>query len=188
MGAAVCLAQPATISGQVSPSLTVPRGQKITRALVMFYDTAHETPDQLHVSALGTATWIDEKMVAGDVVAVATPADPPRVWLGFTSDKRALHDAVDSVDRFVTTRAPTPPPSTTASNVTVLRAMTSICHSLGAVRATRILMFFSTGLPGTGADAGFDRRDTERECIAAGVSITRIDPASLKVRGGGSER
>jgi hypothetical protein len=151
--------------------LSVPE-KTATRAIVAFYDLNDLTHDQLHRAIGALATWIDTKMEAGDVLAIATAGEPVSVVADFTHDRSRLHATLESFDASAAV-AP-------ADGVTTFRTMTAICNDLARGRPKRVLMFISAGLePATGLGAA---RDAERTCFGADVSITRVDPHQLTVR------
>ena len=160
--------------------LTIPKSVHATRALIAFYDLHDLTRDQLHLSIAATGTWIDEKMLTTDVMAVVTGTPPNAtarstfaIQQDFTTDKTTLHAALTTLDAETLALPPPDPPA-------VFKTMAALCDELSGRLQSRVLFFFSAGLSPT--TARLEAREAESSCRDAVVSLSRVDPHQLTIR------
>jgi VWFA-related protein len=167
------------------------------RLVVLLFDTNGMEPEQLERSVASARTYVDARMTASDMVAVATVASGLQVLQDFTSDRSALRRALDRAggtsDAADTAADPT---SDAASDTDAfapdsseldlfnidrrLRAIEDIAKALAPVIQKKSIIYFSSGVSGAGADNQVELRAAIDRAVKANLSVYPVDARGLE--------
>jgi len=161
--------------------LTAPDGAG--RLMVLLFDTTALPQDLLDNAVTSSLAFVDKDMVAPDTVAVVTISTRLNVVSDFTSDRDALHDALSS-SRLQSNvpngaAALTASADATAPSEVRLRALTTLCRTLGPLTQRKAVMYFSGGIAATGGDNQTELNAATNACRRANVLIYPVDVRGL---------
>ena len=172
------------------------------RLVVLLFDSSGMEPDQLQRALDSAHDYLDERMTAADLVAVATIGSAGlEVGQDFTADKDAIRRALSKiagVDDGTTADAPTseaaaaddavPADSFTPDTSELdlfnidrrLRAIEDLSKALTPIIQKKSVLYFSNGLSGLGADNQVELRAAIDKAVKANLSIYPVDTRGLE--------
>jgi VWFA-related protein len=167
------------------------------RLVVLLFDTNGMEPEQLERSVASARTYVDTRMTASDMVAVATIASGLQVLQDFTSDRSALKRALDRAsgtsDAGDTAADPTSDAASDADAFAPdtseldlfnidrrLRAIEDLSKALAPVIQKKSVIYFSSGVAGAGADNQVELRAAIDRAVKANLSVYPVDSRGLE--------
>jgi VWFA-related protein len=166
------------------------------RLVVLLFDTNGMEPDQLQRSVQSAGTYVDDRMTASDLVAVASIGTGLQVLQDFTSDRTALKRALDRAgggsDAGDTGADPTSDAASDADAFAAdtseldlfnidqrLRAIEDLSKALAPVVQKKSVIYFSSGMSGVGADNQVELRAAIDRAVKANLSVYPVDARGL---------
>ncbi len=169
------------------------------RLVVMFFDLTSMQPDDIDRAVEAGKKFVDQQMTAADIVGIVSLASSLQVSQDFTSDKAQL-------DKVLTALSPTSgagfedgstgdtedTPDTgqgfTADDSEYnifntdrrLEALQNVAESLGQIEQKKSIIYFSSGLNGTGAENQAQLRNAVNRAIRSNVAIYPMDMRGLQ--------
>jgi VWFA-related protein len=167
------------------------------RLVVLLFDTNGMEPEQLERSVASARTYVDTRMTASDMVAVASIASGLQVLQDFTSDRSALKRALDRAsgtsDAADTAADPTSDAASDADAFAPdtseldlfnidrrLRAIEDLSKALAPVTQKKSVIYFSSGVAGAGADNQVELRAAIDRAVKANLSVYPVDSRGLE--------
>jgi len=182
--------------------------------ITLVFDTSSMELDDLQHALEQAAQWVDSKMDAADLVAVAAIGSSLRVVTDFTASKDRVRGAltalstsgnpafaaVDTSTASTDVAAQTATDDTTAvdasaqeldtfNNDVRLRALKTLAEALQPLRQKKAILYFSAGLQRSGTDNQVELRAAVNAALRANAAIYSVDVRGLQaVVPGGSAR
>ncbi len=167
------------------------------RLVVLLFDTNGMEPEQLERSVASARTYVDTRMTASDMVAVASIASGLQVLQDFTSDRSALKRALDRASGTSDAGdAAADPTSDAGSDADAfapdtseldlfnidrrLRAIEDLSKALAPVIQKKSVLYFSSGIAGAGADNQVELRAAIDRAVKANLSVYPVDSRGLE--------
>ncbi|HXB55237.1 MAG TPA: VWA domain-containing protein [Vicinamibacteria bacterium] len=181
---------------QAAAATTEPGALGGRRLVVLLFDTNGMEPEQLERSVASARAYVDARMTASDLVAVATIGSHLQVLQDFTSDRTALKHALDRAsgtnDAADTAMDPTSDiasdsdafaPDTSELDLfnidRRLRAIEDLAKALAPVIQKKSVIYFSSGVSGAGADNQVELRAAIDRAVKANLSVYPVDARGL---------
>jgi VWFA-related protein len=184
------------------------------RLLTLLFDTSSMQPEDVQKATDEAIKWVDEKMTAADLVAVATIGSTLQVLSDFTSNKEEVHavlqafsaadgtayaavDASTQASDEATANATDDSTTTdvsaqeldTFNNDVRLRALKTLAEAMAPIQQKKAILYFSSGMQRNGTDNQIELRAATNAAVRANVAIYPIDSRGLQaVVPGGSAR
>jgi VWFA-related protein len=197
---------PAAASGRVGADTLAGR-----RLIVLLFDTTGMAPDGMERTIHSARDYVDKRMSAADLVAVATVEGGLAVYQDFTTDRTKLHAALDVIQSLEGATWPEAEPATTGggeggggeappspdtSDLTMfgidqrLRALETLANTLLPLRQKKSVLYFSSGMSGAGEANQVELRAAIDRAVRANLSVYPIDSRGLEavVPGGDASR
>jgi VWFA-related protein len=167
------------------------------RLVVLLFDTNGMEPEQLERSVASAQAYVDTRMTASDLVAVASVGTGLQIIQDFTSDrgllKRALDRASGASDAGDTAADPTSDAASDADAFAAdtseldlfnidrrLRAIEDLSKALAPVVQKKSVIYFSSGVSGMGADNQVELRAAIDRAVKANLSVYPVDARGLE--------
>ena len=192
----------ANASKSVTKPATAPEGTpafKDRRLLIFFFDLSAMEPDETVRAVTSAQNYVDKQMAPADLVAVVSLGNTLSVNQDFTSDKAALHRALDALNPNAGqgfeegSTGMTEGTADTANSFTVddtefnifntdrrLGALRSIAQQLAKVDQKKSLIYFSSGMDRTGIENQSELRAAINAAVRANLSIYTTDSRGLQ--------
>jgi VWFA-related protein len=168
------------------------------RLVVLLFDANGMEPEQLGRAMTSARAYVDERMTAADLVAVASIGTGLQVEQDFTADRAALGRALDRVlGADTSAAAPTAEAPATdeaaepegftpdASELDLfnidrrLRAIEDLSRALAPIVQKKSVIYFSNGMSGVGADNQVELRAAIDLAVKANLSVYPVDTRGL---------
>jgi VWFA-related protein len=182
------------------------------RLVVLLFDSL--PPEQLARALDSARNYIDKRMAAADLVAVAAVDSGLKVHQDFTADREKLQAALDTLQGIDDTGAATDTTATATDEADAaaaaeavstaaeaselemfdidqrLRALETLSTALSPLRQKKSVIYFSGGMGGTGVDNQVEMRAAIDRAVRANVAIYPVDSRGLEavVPGGDASR
>jgi len=167
------------------------------RLVVLLFDSNGMDPDQLDRAVASAKGYVDNRMTASDLVAVASIGSGLSVLQDFTSDraalKRALNRVIGSNDAADFSADPGSDVSSDADAFSAdtseldlfnidrrLRALEDLSKALAHVVQKKSVIYFSSGISGVGADNQVEIRAAIDRAVKANLSLYPVDARGLE--------
>jgi VWFA-related protein len=167
------------------------------RLVVLLFDSNGMEPEQLERAVASARTYVDSRMTASDVVAVASIASGLQVLQDFTADRAALRHALDRVSGTgdaadagadAGSDIASDPDAFAADTSELdlfnidrrLRALEDLSKALAPVVPKKSVIYFSSGLSGVGADNQVEVRAAIDRAVKANLAIYPVDARGLE--------
>ena len=204
---AVLAAPKAPVAAPAVPA--APLDLRDRRLIVMFFDMTSMQPEEIDRAVEAGRKFVKEQMTPADMVGVVSLSSSIQVNQDFTTDRDALDKAIarlsptigagfeegatgDTEDTPDTGQAFTP--DETEYNVfntdRRLEALEALAESLSRIEQKKSIVYFSSGLNGTGAENQAQLRNAVNRAIRANVAIYPMDLRGLQavIPGGSASR
>ncbi|HET9831181.1 MAG TPA: VWA domain-containing protein, partial [Vicinamibacterales bacterium] len=184
------------------------------RLLTLLFDTSSMQPEDVQKATDEATKWVDEKMTAADLVAVATIGSSLQILTDFTSSKEQVRSVLQAFSAADGTAYATVDASTQATdeatasatddstttdvsaqeldtfnNDVRLRALKTLAEALAPIQQKKAILYFSSGMQRNGTDNQIELRAAVNAAVRANVAIYPIDSRGLQaVVPGGSAR
>ena len=184
------------------------------RLLTLLFDTSSMQPDDVQKATDEAIKWVNEKMAAADLVAVATIGSSLQILTDFTGDKEQVQsvlrafnaadgtaysaaDATTQASDEATSAASEEPAATdvsaqeldTFNNDVRLRALRTLAEAMAPIQQKKAILYFSAGMQRNGTDNQVELRAAVNAAVRANVVIYPVDSRGLQaVVPGGSAR
>ncbi len=184
-----------------APSAGAPLDSALSgRRLVVLLFDGHGMGDDQVERALGSAReYVDKRMSAADLVAVAAVDGGLRVHQDFTSDRARLHAALDKVQGIESPSSPEAASETSdpdasdqaAAAVDMseielfeidqrLRALEQLAQALSPLRQKKSVILFSGGMGGAGVENQVELRAAVDGAVRANLAVYPVDTRGLE--------
>ena len=174
-----------------------PAGLGGRRLVVLLFDSNGMEPEQLGRAVASARTYVDSRMTASDVVAVAAIGPGLQVVQDFTADRAVLRRALDRVggtadaadstadlSSDVASDADAFAPDTSELDLfnidRRLRAIEDLAKALAPVVQKKSVVYFSSGVSGMGADNQVELRAAIDRAVKANLAIYPVDARGLE--------
>jgi VWFA-related protein len=184
------------------------------RLITLVFDTSSMEPDDVRKAVESAAKWVDERMTAADLVAVASIGSTLQVLTDFTSSTERVRWVLSSFSgaeglAFAAVDASTAATDQAAqsaaddsvavdqsaqeldtfNNDVRLRALRTIADTLQPIQQKKAIIYFSSGMQRSGTDNQVELRAAVNAAVRANVSIYPVDARGLQaVIPGGAAR
>jgi VWFA-related protein len=184
------------------------------RLLTLVFDTSSMEPDEVQQAIDGASRWVDDHMMAADLVAVATIGSRLQVLTDFTSSRERVRAALSSLsaangtafaDVDASTMATDEAAQTATDDSTTLdesaqevdsfnndvrlRALRTLSEALQPIQQKKAIIYFSSGMQRNGTDNQIELRAAVNAAVRANISIYPVDARGLQaVVPGGAAR
>jgi VWFA-related protein len=172
------------------------------RLIVLLFDISSMQPEDVQRAVDSANTYVDEKMSAADMVAVATVSSTLDVLTDFTADRTKVSGALNALGYKEGTA--TPPPaadtvstdeataadaSTTSEDAAAmdmfnndirLRALKALAETLAPIEQKKSILYFSAGMQRSGDDNQVELRAAINAAVRAHVTIYPVDTRGLQ--------
>jgi VWFA-related protein len=170
------------------------------RLLVLLFDTNGMQPEQIERAVGSGREYVDQRMTAADLVAVASIGTGLQVQQDFTADRDLLRRALgrvmgteDTTDAGAPVDASADASDTADTGFTPdtteldlfnidrrLRAIEDLAKALAPVVQKKSIIYFSGGMSGIGADNQVELRAAIDRAVKANLSIYPVDARGLQ--------
>lgn len=168
------------------------------RLITLLFDVSSMQPEDVQRSVDAALTYVDQKMTASDLVAVATIGTTLRVLTDFTADRSRVSAALGRLAHTEGTATEAPAASTTATdeaeeetgteaaeldmfnNDVRLRALRTLAEALAPIEQKKAILYFSAGLQRSGQDNQVELRSAVNAAVRANVAIYAVDTRGLQ--------
>ena len=201
------LPRPATGATSAPPAIRDLGGKRL---VVLLFDASGMEPEQLQRTLESAHKYLDERMTAADLVAVASIGTTGlEVGQDFTADRDRLRRALDRIAGVdeggadPTAGAAASDDLTAADSFTPdsseldlfnidrrLRAIEDLAKALSPIVQKKSVIYFSSGMTGVGADNQVELRAAIDGAVKANLSVYPVDARGLEavVPGGDASR
>jgi VWFA-related protein len=169
------------------------------RLIVLLFDVSSMQPEDVQRAIDSARTFVDERMSAADLVAVATIASMLDVLQDFTGDREKLSGALATL-AYTEGTAIAPVGTTLAGEETAveeavtnestdldmfnndirLRALKALADTLAPIEQKKAIVYFSAGMQRSGQDNQVELRAAVNSAVRANVAIYPIDTRGLQ--------
>jgi VWFA-related protein len=172
------------------------------RLIVLLFDISSMQPEDVQRAVDSATKYVNEKMAAADMVAVATVSSQLDVLVDFTADREKVGAALAALGYKEGTATPPPTADTvatdeiaaadeaTASEDTValdmfnndvrLRALKALAETLAPIEQKKSILYFSAGMERSGQDNQVELRSAINAAVRAHVAIYPVDTRGLQ--------
>ena len=169
------------------------------RLIVLLFDVSSMQPEDVQRAIDSAKKFVEERMSAADLVAVATIASMLDVLQDFTGDREKLSAALATL-AYTEGTAPPPAATTLAEEETAveeaaanestdldmfnndirLRALKALADTLAPIEQKKAIVYFSAGMQRSGQDNQVELRAAVNSAVRANVAIYPIDTRGLQ--------
>jgi VWFA-related protein len=172
------------------------------RLITIVFDVSSMQPEDVQRAVDGARKYVDEKMSAADLVAVATIGSTLTVLTDFTADRAVVSRALGTLAYTEGTATEAPAASTTATdeaaaaaddvastdvaeldmfnNDVRLRALKTLAEAMSTVEQKKSILYFSAGMQRSGQDNQVELRSAINAAVRANVAIYAVDTRGLQ--------
>lgn len=173
------------------------------RLITLVFDVSSMQPEDVQRAVDSANKYVDEKMSAADLVAVATVGSTLSVLTDFTADRAKVSQALSTIANTDGTSTPVAAASTTATdeaeaaatddtattdtneldmfnNDVRLRALKTLAEALSSIEQKKSILYFSAGMQRSGQDNQVELRSAINAAVRANVSIYAVDTRGLQ--------
>ena len=172
------------------------------RLIVLLFDVSSMQPEDVQRAVDSAKKYVDEKMSAADLVAVATIGSMLDVLLDFSGDRATVATTLSTLAFTDGTATDAPVASTTATdeaeaaaeeapagesaeldlfnNDVRLRALKALAETLAPIEQKKAIIYFSGGMQRSGQDNQVELRAAINAAVRANVAIYPIDTRGLQ--------
>ena len=173
------------------------------RLIALVFDVSSMQPEDVQRAVDSAQKYVEEKMGAADLVAVATVGSTLNVLTDFTADRAkvaavlgtlaftdgtaAEAPAASTVEGDETTAAATDDTASTEAveldmfnNDVRLRALKTLTEALSPIEQKKAILYFSAGMQRSGQDNQVELRSAINAAVRANVAIYPIDTRGLQ--------
>jgi VWFA-related protein len=171
------------------------------RLITLLFDVSSMQPEEVQRAVDSAKKYVDEKMSAADLVAVATVGSTLSVLTDFTGDRAAVAAALGGLAATEGTATETASASTTATdeaaaqtdttstdtaeldmfnNDVRLRALRTLAEAMSAIEQKKAILYFSAGMQRSGQDNQVELRSAINAAVRANVTIYAVDTRGLQ--------
>jgi VWFA-related protein len=172
------------------------------RLIALVFDVSSMQPDDVQRAVDSAQKYVEEKMSAADLVAVATVGSTLTVLTDFTADRSKVAAALGKLAFTDGTAAEAPAASTMAVDETTaaatdtasteaaeldmfnndvrLRALKTLAEALSPIEQKKAILYFSAGMQRSGQDNQVELRSAINAAVRANVAIYPIDTRGLQ--------
>ena len=182
------------------------------RLIVLLFDVSSMQPEDADEAIRSALVYVDERMTAADLVAVATVGSTLEVQSDFTADRERLRDALSALvatGELAVAEAEVETVETdeqqveaesggvgTASeydlfnNDVRLRAIRTVAENLQFIEQKKAIVYFSAGMRRSGGDNQVELRAAVNAAVRANAALYTVDARGLQavVPGGDASR
>jgi VWFA-related protein len=169
---------------------------KNRRLIVLLFDSSSMQPEELERAVASGRDYIDKRLTAADLVAVAAVGSSLQIVQDFTADREALNTALDmvsGVDALGFQEGTTPTGEETDGDGFVaddsefnifntdrrLAAIEQLSDALAPIQQKKSIVYFSSGVTQRGDDNKVQLRAAVDRAVKANVSIYPVDARGL---------
>jgi VWFA-related protein len=203
-GAGRSLAPAAPKAEPAAPPAPLTSGMVAGRRLIaLVFDVSSMQPEDAQRAVDSARKYVDEKMSAADLVAVATVGSMLSVLTDFTSDRGKVANALGTLAFTDGTATEAPAAATAAvdeaaaaaaeeatsteaaeldmfNNDVRLRALKTLAEALAPIEQKKAILYFSAGMQRSGQDNQVELRSAINAAVRANVVIYPIDTRGLQ--------
>ena len=173
------------------------------RLITLVFDVSSMQPEDVQRAVDSARKYVDEKMTAADLVAVATVGSMLSVLTDFTSDRAKVAAALGTLAFTDGTATEAPAAATAAvdeaaaeateettsveaaeldmfNNDVRLRALKTLAEALAPIEQKKAILYFSAGMQRSGQDNQVELRSTINAAVRANVVFYPIDTRGLQ--------
>ena len=172
------------------------------RLITLVFDVSSMQPEDVQRAVDSAKKYVDEKMSAADLVAVATVGATLNILSDFTGDRVKVGNALATLAYTDGTSTEAPAASTAAvdeataaatdettteaaeldmfNNDVRLRALKTLAEALAPLEQKKSIIYFSAGMQRSGQDNQVELRSAINAAVRANVSIYPIDTRGLQ--------
>ena len=195
-------ATPATSTPGQVPAPMASEALAGRRLIVLLFDVSSMQPEDVQRAVDSAKKYVDERMTAADLVAVATIGSALDVLVDFSGDRTKVGTALATLAYTEGTATEAPAASTTATdeaeaaateetatesaeldmfnNDVRLRALKALAETLAPIEQKKAIIYFSAGMQRSGQDNQVELRAAVNSAVRANVSIYPIDTRGLQ--------
>jgi VWFA-related protein len=173
------------------------------RLITLLFDVSSMQPEDVQRAVDSATKYVDEKMTAADLVAVATVGSTLTVLTDFTGDRTMVTTALGKLAFTEGTATEAPAASTAATdeaaaaaeddvtstdaaeldmfnNDVRLRALKTLAEAMSTIEQKKSILYFSAGMQRSGQDNQVELRSAINAAVRANVAIYAIDTRGLQ--------
>ena len=173
------------------------------RLITLLFDVSSMQPEDVQRAVDAARKYVDEKMTAADLVAVATVGSALTVLTDFTADRARVAAALGTLAFTDGTATEAPVAATAATdeaaneaaeettsteaaeldlfnNDVRLRALKTLAEALAPIEQKKAILYFSAGMQRSGQDNQVELRSAVNAAVRANVVIYPIDTRGLQ--------
>jgi len=173
------------------------------RLITLLFDVSSMQPEDVQRAVDSARKYVDEKMTAADLVAVATVGSALTVLTDFTADRARVAAALGTLAFTDGTATEAPVAATAATdeaaneaaeettsteaaeldlfnNDVRLRALKTLAEALAPIEQKKAILYFSAGMQRSGQDNQVELRSAVNAAVRANVVIYPIDTRGLQ--------
>jgi len=173
------------------------------RLITIVFDVSSMQPEDVQRAVDAARKYVDEKMTAADLIAVATVGSMLNVLTDFTSDRARVAIALGTLAFTDGTATEAPAAGTAAvdeaaaeaadetagaetaeldlfNNDVRLRALKTLAEALAPIEQKKAILYFSAGMERSGQDNQVELRSAINAAVRANVVIYPIDTRGLQ--------
>lgn len=169
------------------------------RLVVLLFDTSSMQPEEITRAVRSAQEYVDQRMTAADLVAIASVGQSLTVLRDFSADRDALKTALSAFDVTAGTGFEQPVAAGDSdttdtdpadlplddsefgifNNDRRLRAIKVLCEALAPIEQKKAILYFSAGMSRSGSDNQVELRATINAANRANTSIYPVDSRGL---------
>ena len=172
------------------------------RLIVLLFDISSMQPEDVQRAVDSAVKYVNEKMSAADMVAIATVSSQLDVLVDFTADREKVGGALAALGYKEGTATPPPTADTVATdevaaadeatptedtvaldmfnNDVRLRALKALAETLAPLEQKKSILYFSAGMERSGQDNQVELRAAINAAVRAHVAIYPVDTRGLQ--------
>jgi VWFA-related protein len=172
------------------------------RLIVLLFDISSMQPEDVQRAVDSATKYVNEKMSAADMVAVATVSSTLDVLSDFSADRAKVGAALAALSYKEGTATPPPSADTVATDDSAaadastatedaaamdmfnndirLRALKALAETLAPIEQKKSILYFSAGMQRSGDDNQVELRATINAAVRAHVAIYPVDTRGLQ--------
>jgi VWFA-related protein len=172
------------------------------RLIVLLFDVSSMQPEDVQRAVDAARKYVDERMTAADLVAVATIGSMLDVLLDFSGDRARVAGALATLAYTEGTATPPVSAETAAAeeeaaaaeeaaatdsaeldmfnNDVRLRALKALAETLAPIEQKKAIIYFSAGMPRSGQDNQVELRAATNAAVRANVALYPVDTRGLQ--------
>jgi len=207
-GAEARVAMPSPSAQRAGESEGAPSGELTKDALagrrliILLFDISSMQPEDVQRAVDSATKYVNEKMSAADMVAVATVSSTLDVLTDFTADRSTVARTLAALSYKEGTATPPPATDTAATDEATaadastatedaaamdmfnndirLRALKALAETLAPIEQKKSILYFSAGMQRSGDDNQVELRAAINAAVRAHVTIYPVDTRGLQ--------